>query len=39
VTGRSLGRLEPGAPADLLILDDRLELRAVFVGGTEKVAA
>src|SRR5215210_3512100 len=39
VTGRSVGRLAPGAPADVLILDDRLELRAVFVGGKERVAA
>jgi len=39
VTGRGLGRLEPGGPADVLILDDRLELRAVFVGGKERVAA
>jgi N-acetylglucosamine-6-phosphate deacetylase len=39
VTGRELGRLAPGGPADLLILDDRLELRGVFVGGKERVAA
>jgi N-acetylglucosamine-6-phosphate deacetylase len=39
VTGRGLGRLEPGRPADVLILDDRLELRGVFVGGKERVAA
>jgi N-acetylglucosamine-6-phosphate deacetylase len=39
VTGRRLGRLEPGGPADVLILDDRLELRGVFVGGKERVAA
>jgi N-acetylglucosamine-6-phosphate deacetylase len=39
VAGRRLGRLEPGAPADVLILDDRLELRAVFVRGKERVAA
>ncbi|HET8948321.1 MAG TPA: amidohydrolase family protein, partial [Candidatus Polarisedimenticolia bacterium] len=39
VAGRRLGRLQPGAPADVLILDDRLELRAVFVGGKERVAA
>jgi N-acetylglucosamine-6-phosphate deacetylase len=39
LTGRGLGRLEPGGPADVLILDDRLELRGVFVGGKERVAA
>jgi N-acetylglucosamine-6-phosphate deacetylase len=39
VTGLDLGRLAPGAPADLLILDDRLELQGVFVGGKERVAA
>jgi N-acetylglucosamine-6-phosphate deacetylase len=39
VSGRELGRLAPGGPADVLILDDRLELRAVFVAGREKVAA
>ena len=39
VAGRRLGRLQRGAPADVLILDDRLELRAVFVGGKERVAA
>jgi N-acetylglucosamine-6-phosphate deacetylase len=38
VAGRRLGCLQPGAPADVLILDDRLELRAVFVGGKERVA-
>ena len=39
VAGHDLGRLAPGAPADLLILDDRLELQAVFVGGQERIAA
>jgi N-acetylglucosamine-6-phosphate deacetylase len=39
VSGRDLGRLAPGAPADLLILDDRLELQGVFVGGKVRVAA
>ena len=39
IAGRRLGRLAPGAPADVLILDDRLELRAVFVSGKERVAA
>jgi N-acetylglucosamine-6-phosphate deacetylase len=39
VAGSGLGRLEPGAAADVLVLDDRLELRSVFVGGKELVAA
>jgi N-acetylglucosamine-6-phosphate deacetylase len=39
VTGRDVGRLAPGRPADVLVLDDRLELRAVFVAGREKMAA
>ena len=39
VAGSAVGVLEPGAPADVLILDDRLELRAVFVRGKERVAA
>jgi N-acetylglucosamine-6-phosphate deacetylase len=39
VSGRDLGRLAPGGPADVLILDDRLDLRAVFVGGKERIAA
>jgi N-acetylglucosamine-6-phosphate deacetylase len=39
VGGHDLGRLAPGTPADLLILDDRLELRGVFVGGKERIAA
>jgi N-acetylglucosamine-6-phosphate deacetylase len=34
VIGRSdLGRLEPGAPADVVVLDDRLEVRRVLVEG------
>jgi N-acetylglucosamine-6-phosphate deacetylase len=28
-----LGTLAPGAPADVAVLDDRLEVRATFVGG------
>jgi N-acetylglucosamine-6-phosphate deacetylase len=39
VGGHDLGRLAPGTAADLLILDDRLELRGVFVGGKERIAA
>ena len=37
VAGRS-GVLRSGGDADLVILDDRLEIRAVFVGGKELVA-
>jgi N-acetylglucosamine-6-phosphate deacetylase len=33
-----LGRLVPGAPADVVILDDRLEVQRVLVGGSERVA-
>ena len=32
-----LGRLEPGARADLVVLDDNLEVRRVLVGGAEPV--
>jgi N-acetylglucosamine-6-phosphate deacetylase len=32
------GVLRAGGDADLVILDDRLEVRAVFVGGKELVA-
>jgi N-acetylglucosamine-6-phosphate deacetylase len=39
VAGRNLGLLEPGSPADVVILDDRLEIRGVFVAGKERVAA
>ena len=38
LTGRMSGELRAGAEADLVILDDRLEIRAVFVGGKELVA-
>jgi N-acetylglucosamine-6-phosphate deacetylase len=34
-----LGALRPGAPADLVVLDDALEIRTVLVGGEELVAA
>jgi N-acetylglucosamine-6-phosphate deacetylase len=34
-----VGRLERGAPADLLVLDDRLEITRVLVGGETLVAA
>jgi N-acetylglucosamine-6-phosphate deacetylase len=33
-----LGRLRPGARADVVILDDRLEVRRVLVNGGERVA-
>jgi N-acetylglucosamine-6-phosphate deacetylase len=39
VAGRALGTLAPGAAADLLILDDRLDLQGVFVAGKERLAA
>jgi N-acetylglucosamine-6-phosphate deacetylase len=35
---RDLGRLVPGAPADVVILDDRLDVRRVLVDGGERVA-
>jgi N-acetylglucosamine-6-phosphate deacetylase len=34
-----LGSIAPGAPADVLVLDDRLELVRVLVAGAERVAA
>ena len=34
-----LGSLAPGAPADVVVLDDALELRTVLVGGVVRVAA
>ena len=38
VAGRpELGRLVPGAPADVVVLDDRLEIRRVLVDGRERV--
>jgi N-acetylglucosamine-6-phosphate deacetylase len=39
VVGRhDLGRLVPGAPADVVILDDRLDVRRVLVDGGDRVA-
>ncbi len=36
IAGRAdLGRLRPGAPADVVVLDDRLEIRRVLVGGAD----
>jgi N-acetylglucosamine-6-phosphate deacetylase len=38
IAGRpDLGRLAPGAPADVVVLDDRLEIRQVLVDGRERV--
>jgi N-acetylglucosamine-6-phosphate deacetylase len=34
-----VGVLRPGGDADVVVLDDRLELRTVIVGGRERVAA
>jgi N-acetylglucosamine-6-phosphate deacetylase len=40
IAGRpDLGRLAPGTPADVVILDDRLEIRRVLVDGGVRVAA
>ena len=40
VLGRDdLGVLRPGGPADVVVLDDRLELRTVLVAGSEQVTA
>jgi N-acetylglucosamine-6-phosphate deacetylase len=33
-----LGSLRPGADADIVVLDDALEIRTVFVGGEDLVA-
>jgi N-acetylglucosamine-6-phosphate deacetylase len=35
---RDLGRLAPGAPADVVVLDDRMEVVRVLVDGGERVA-
>jgi N-acetylglucosamine-6-phosphate deacetylase len=34
-----LGSLRPGADADIVVLDDALEIRTVFVGGEDLVVA
>jgi N-acetylglucosamine-6-phosphate deacetylase len=34
-----LGRIEQGAPADLVVLDDNLQIERVLVGGLTRVAA
>ena len=36
---RRLGRIEVGRPADLVVLDDDLEIERVLVGGETRVAA
>jgi N-acetylglucosamine-6-phosphate deacetylase len=33
----AVGRLEPGAPADVVVLDDGLEIERVLVGGEARV--
>ena len=39
IAGRpDLGRLAPGAPADVVVLDDHLEIVRVLVDGGERVA-
>jgi N-acetylglucosamine-6-phosphate deacetylase len=39
VVGAQVGSLEPGAIADVVVLDDNLEIERVLVGGEELVAA
>jgi N-acetylglucosamine-6-phosphate deacetylase len=34
-----LGSIAPGTPADIVVLDDRLEIRRVLVAGSQRVAA
>jgi N-acetylglucosamine-6-phosphate deacetylase len=34
-----LGSIAPGSPADVVVLDDRLEIRHVLVAGGHRVAA
>jgi N-acetylglucosamine-6-phosphate deacetylase len=34
-----VGRLEPGAPADVVVVDDNLRIERVLVGGQERVVA
>ena len=36
---RAVGRLDVGLPADLVVLDDRLEIVRVLVAGEVRVAA
>jgi len=40
ILGRTdLGVLEPGGPADVVVLDDRLEIVRVLCGGSARVVA
>jgi N-acetylglucosamine-6-phosphate deacetylase len=39
VRADDLGSIRPGAPADVVVLDDALEIRRVLVAGFERVAA
>jgi N-acetylglucosamine-6-phosphate deacetylase len=39
VVGATVGTLEPGAIADVVVVDDNLEIERVLVGGEELVAA
>jgi N-acetylglucosamine-6-phosphate deacetylase len=40
IAGRpELGSIAPGSPADVVVLDDRLEIRQVLVDGGQRVAA
>jgi N-acetylglucosamine-6-phosphate deacetylase len=39
VVGAPVGRIDPGAPADIVVIDDNLEIERVLVGGEERVAA
>jgi N-acetylglucosamine-6-phosphate deacetylase len=34
-----VGSIRPGAPADVVVLDDALEIRSVLVAGRERLAA
>jgi N-acetylglucosamine-6-phosphate deacetylase len=36
---RQVGRIAPGLPADIVVLDDNLEIERVLVGGEALVAA
>ena len=39
VSGRTPGTLRVGNRADIVVIDDRLDIRAVFAGGSERFAA
>jgi N-acetylglucosamine-6-phosphate deacetylase len=39
IGGSGVGTLEPGAPADVVVLDDNLNVERVLVGGEALVAA